>query len=264
MSDRLARTNDKKGPFPFATARGMGRAPLSALWKAALLALTAAALLIPAPARAEIAGWRQGIGYQYLLFGRYPQGARGEEAPILWRVLENRDGILYVMSDRILDVRRIDGDQWNYPGWQESELYAWMNSDMLERAFSAQEREALHRDAELGWLSLPSADDIRNPAFGFPDNKSRFLEGTDYALAQGLYRYSGRRYSPIWTRTPSQKKHAHRSTKSGGAVGFIGVESDDIGLIPVAWITEDRVEISSGTGGLESPYVLTVKGGSGR
>ncbi len=263
MPDRLAHINDRKGLFPFAAFRGRERGPFLAFGKAAFLAL-AAALVLAAPARADIAGWRQGTGYQYLLFGRYPQGAQGEEAPILWRVLENRDGILYVMSDRILDVRRIDGDQWNYPGWQESELYGWMNSDMLERAFSAQEREALHRDAELGWLSLPSAEDIRNPAYGFGDDRSRFFVGSDYAVAQGLYRYSGRSYSPIWTRTPSQKKHAHRSTKSGGKIGFIGVESDDIGLIPVAWIREDRVEIVSGMGSEALPYVLTVKGGENR
>jgi len=228
-------------------------------WAALALAVTAALL----PARAEeIRGYAKDGGYCYVSLGSYPQGALGERSAVVWRVLENREGRLYVMSDRILDVRRIDGDQWNYRGWRSSELYPWLNGDMLEALFSEEERGALHEDAELGRLSLPSAEDLKNPAYGFAGDKSRQLVGTDYALAQGLYHYSGRSYSPVWTRTPSQKKHAHRSTKSGGKIGFIGVESDDIGVIPVAWILEEKVSIVSGEGSAASPFVLKVKEGN--
>lgn len=214
------------------------------------------------PAGAEgIRGYEKERGYQYLSFGRYPQGEEGETEPVLWRVLGNEGGILYAMSEYILDVRRIDGDQWNYKGWAASELYPWLNGEMLETVFDEGERSALHEDEELGFLSLPSVEDIRNPAFGFADDKSRQLIGTPYALkVQGLYRYSSRVYSPIWTRTPSQQKHAHRSTKSGGGLGFIGVESDDLGLIPVIWIKEASVSILSGEGTLDSPYILMPKG----
>ena len=131
---------------------------------------------------------------------------------------------------------------------------------MLQTAFTPSERAALHEDEELGFLSLPSLEDIRNPAYGFSDDRSRQLVGTPYALTQqGLYRYSGRAYSPIWTRTPSQKTHAHRSTKSGGGIGFIGVESDDLGLVPVIWLEEEALRVLSGEGTLGSPFVLAVK-----
>ncbi|NLC32873.1 MAG: hypothetical protein GX781_06205 [Clostridiales bacterium] len=195
-------------------------------------------------------------GYQYFTFGEYPQTASAEKSPIIWRVLEVKEGLVYALSDAILDVRRIDGQQWEYKGWLHSELHDWLNEQMLLQAFSEDERRALHQDAELGFLSLPSVDDIRNPAFGFAGDKDRLFVGTEYALAQGLYRYSSRSYSPIWTRTASQKKHAHRSTKSGGGLGFIGVESDDLGLMPVIWLKEDEVIITSGEGTLGSPYVL--------
>lgn len=222
-----------------------------------LISLT---LILPAGAQG-IRGYEKGSGYQYVSFGLYPQGEGGEQAPILWRVLENEGGLLYAMSEYILDVRRIDGDQWNYKGWADSELYPWLNGQMLETAFDEAERSALHEDEELGFLSLPSVEDIRNAAYGFTSDKSRQLIGTAYALkVQGLYRYSGRAYSPIWTRTPSQQKHAHRSTKSGGGIGFIGVESDDLGLIPVIWIKEDAVSILSGEGTQQSPFILAAKG----
>lgn len=222
-------------------------------------ALACMAVLLPAQAL-ELGGYEKGSGYRYVSFGSYPQGEQGEVLPIVWRVLDSRDGLLYAMSEYILDVRRIDGDQWNYKGWRSSELYPWLNGEMLQTAFTIEERAALHEDEELGFLSLPSLEDIRNPAYGFPDDKSRQLVGTPYALAQrGLYRYSGRAYSPVWTRTPSQKTHAHRSTKSGGGIGFIGVESDDLGLIPVIWLKEEALSVLSGEGTLGSPYVLALK-----
>lgn len=222
-------------------------------------ALACMAVLLPAHAL-ELGGYEKGSGYRYVSFGNYPQGEQGEVLPIVWRVLDSRDGLLYAMSEYILDVRRIDGDQWNYKGWRSSELYPWLNGEMLQTAFTIEERAALHEDEELGFLSLPSLEDIRNPSYGFPDDKSRQLVGTPYALAQrGLYRYSGRAYSPVWTRTSSQKTHAHRSTKSGGGIGFIGVESDDLGLIPVIWLKEEALSVLSGEGTLGSPYVLAVK-----
>lgn len=204
--------------------------------------------------------YQKADGYQYIAFGEYPQTALGEKRPIVWRVLDVKDGLVYALSDAILDVRRIDGQQWVYKGWFDSELYDWLNDQMLMQSFSEEEQKALHSDAELGFLSLPSVDDIRNPAYGFADDKCRLFVGTEYALAQGLYRYSNRSYSPIWTRTASQKSHAHRSTKSGGGVGFIGVESDDLGILPVIWIKADGVGIASGAGTLVSPYVLKPVG----
>ncbi|NLA53252.1 MAG: hypothetical protein GX858_02685, partial [Clostridiales bacterium] len=201
-------------------------------------------LLVSLSAAAEVEGFRpyqKANGYQFIAFGEYPQTAAGEKSKIVWRILDVKDGLVYALSDAILDVRRIDGQQWVYKGWLDSELYAWLNDQMLMQAFSEEEQKALHSDAELGFLSLPSVDDIRNPAYGFANDKSRLFVGTEYALAQGLYRYSSRSYSPIWTRTASQKSHAHRSTKSGGGIGFIGVESDDLGVLPVIWIKADEV-----------------------
>lgn len=222
-------------------------------------ALACMAIMLPAFAQ-DFRGYEKGRGYQYVSFGSYPQGEQGEALPIVWRVLHSKDGLLYAMSEYILDVRRIDGDQWNYKGWRSSELYPWLNGEMLQTAFTPQERAALHEDEELGFLSLPSLEDIRNPAYGFSDDRSRQFVGTPYALTRrGLYRYSGRAYSPVWTRTPSQKTHAHRSTKSGGSIGFIGVESDDLGLVPVIWLEEEALSVLSGEGTLALPFVLAVK-----
>ncbi len=189
-------------------------------------------------------------------FGSYPQGAAGEVLPIRWKVLEVKDNTAYLMSEQILFAARVHGDQRNYPGFAKSELNVLLNGEFLNAAFTESEQSAM-LETELGMVSLPSADDIRNKDYGFKDNGDRckFI-GTAYALNNGLFKYSSRKYSPIWTRTESSKKHANRSTKVDGSVGFIGVESPDLGIMPVIWLKLDRVEARSGSGSLESPVKL--------
>ena len=213
-------------------------------------------------AQGEIQGYTQAQGHQYLLFGSYPQGAQGDTAPIAWRILKVYEGLAYLMSDRILDVRRVSGDQWHYKGWEGSELYAWLNGDFLQGAFSPEEQAALHPDEKLGFVSLPGVEDLQNKGLGFGTDLSRRIAGTAYALEQrGLYSYARRSYSPIWTRTPSQQTHAQRATKINGRIGFIGVESDDLGVCPVIWLKLDAVSVLGGSGSQASPLVLMTNAG---
>lgn len=220
-----------------------------------------AALLIVLPLaavmEAPLQGWAAQRAWQYVQFGRYPQDAGGAVQPIRWRVLDVQDGVAYLLSDQILDVKRIDGDQWNYKGWFHSELHAWLQTEFLDEAFTPEEKKALHEDPELGYVSLPSSDDVQNKAYGFLSAKDRYFYGTPHAFAQGLYRY-GRNdsYSPIFTRTPSNRAHAHRSTKIRGGIGFIGVESDDLGMMPVIWLKMDWVNSLAGAGTLTKPLQL--------
>lgn len=225
---------------------------LFALFLALFLMISA----LPALARVELTGG----GVQFVTFGSYPATATGEKQPILWRVLWAGQGRAYLLSDKILDVKRVDGDQRNYKGWLSSELHAWLQNQFIPAAFSPQEQAALVEEGDLGRVSLPSADDIKNKDFGFTDNKSRFFYGTDYAYAQGLYSYTRLKHSPIFTRTISSKAHAHRSTKVDGAIGFIGVESDDLGLLPVIWVDTTKLQAISGSGAPMDPMVLGVVG----
>lgn len=212
-----------------------------------------------AGAEAPLRGYDRGLGHQYVTFGRYPQAADGAEAPILWKVLEVSEGVAYLMSEYILDVRRVSGDQWHYKGWESSELFAWLNEDFAAAAFSGEERAALREDETLGLVSLPSAKDLQNRDYGLGTDQSRMIDGTPYALEQrGLFKYSGRSYSPIWMRTPSQQRHAQRATKSGGKMGFIGVESDDLGVCPVVWLKLDQVTADGGPGTREAPMALSA------
>ena len=219
-----------------------------------ILCLCLMAVSLPVMARVQLQGYSG--GYQYVTFGSYPQTAQGEKRPILWRVLWAGPGRAYLLSDRILDVKRIDGDQWQYQGWPSSELNAWLQTAFIDTAFTEKEQAALAEEEGLGRASLPSSDDLKNQDFGFASDRSRYFYGTDYAFSQGLYSYTRGKHSPVFTRRISGRAHAHRATKVDGSIGFIGVESDDLGLLPVIWLDVDKVQALSGSGLEHDPLVL--------
>ncbi|HHU03044.1 MAG: hypothetical protein ACOX54_10360 [Christensenellales bacterium] len=227
-------------------------------WRRRFVSILLVSLLLASGALAQVAGYNDNFGYNYLYFGSYPQGANGEVAPIIWRVLGVEDNVAYLMSEYLLFAARIHGDQRNYPGFEKSELNGRLNSEFFDAAFTDEDKGAMVSNEELGYVSLPSVDDLRNKAFGFKKKSDYFFVGTPYALNNGLFRYSSKKYSPLWTRTRSSKSHANRSTKVDGAIGFIGVESDDLGITPVIWLDLSKVEVVSGAGTLDAPFTLNI------
>ena len=202
--------------------------------------------------------WNKDQGASYVAFGRYPHLADGTEAPIVWRVLETVDGVVYLMSEYILDVSKLHHDAERYPGWDKADLNAWLQTDFVEKAFDEGEAAALSETAE-GIVSLPSSDDLKNKAFGLGTDLTRRTIGTPWADAQGLFFYRHKKHSPYWTRTPSDRPHAHRTIKLEGNLGYLGVTNSDMGIRPVIWLQADMVEVSGGSGTLADPYVLVVR-----
>lgn len=228
-------------------------------WKTALI-FTLALLALWAPVQGEmpLSGWQENQAYQYVLFGAYPQGENGERQPVLWRVLRVEEGAACLLSHWILDVRRVHGDQRRYAGFADSELNQWLQDSFLLEAFEPQEREVLREDPQLGRVTLPSVEDLRDERAGFVNNKSRYFYGTPYADSQGLFVYMRTGHSPVYTRTPSQRRHAQRATKTDGTIGYIGVESGDLGVVPLIWLETQRVSVTGGTGSVEDPFLLTL------
>lgn len=212
--------------------------------------------------------WNKEQGYCYVSFGEYPFEENGTKKPIAWRVLSLEENKIYAFSEYILDVKKLHESWKEYSkfkddeAWLRSDCYKWLNESFINEAFSKEEISCLNPDA-AGSVSLISSDDFKNKAFGFETKKSRFSYGTPYSYKQGpagLYVYSKSKSSPIWTRTRSKQKHAQRTTKVDGSIGYAAVSWKDIGVRPVIWILMDKVEILGGNGSLESPYVLRPLG----
>lgn len=220
----------------------------------AMLILTA----LPALA-AEIRGYEKASGYQYVTFGQYPTTASGGIEPILWRVMKIDDGAAFLLTEYIVDVRKLHSEIKTYKGWEQSDMYAFLNGEFKDKAFSAEEQSALVNRTEDGALvTLVSGDDYKDTSIGFGTNKSRMCESTAYAKEQGLYIYSkGRKYSPWWSRTRStDNPDQQRRIMDEGATGRIAVTAKDLGVRPMVYIDLSQVEIMGGSGSMSDPYQL--------
>ncbi|WP_150266110.1 DUF6273 domain-containing protein [Paenibacillus tepidiphilus] len=83
----------------------------------------------------------------FFTFGMYPQTTDGQEQAILWRVLEQSDRGLLVLSEDILDCRRFHGQsaelKWRDSteiSWQDCDLRAWLNDEFYNTAFHEAEK----------------------------------------------------------------------------------------------------------------------------
>ena len=107
--------------------------------KKGLVCLLALLLLFTCAAAEDIHGYnkKQG-GYSYVHFGTFPEDAQGNEAPILWRVLEVKENEAYLLAEYIIDVHYVHLDTKAYYDmkWEESDLYAYLQSDFMNRAFT--------------------------------------------------------------------------------------------------------------------------------
>lgn len=247
------------------------------------------AMMCLTPAIAEeteptLRGWDKKDGYVYLTLGTFPQTAEGERLPILWRVLSVEDGSqpgsgrALILSEYVLEARRIHGDykeyankptNKKYPGFNgdftQTEMSKYLCGEFASANFAEGELAIVAEDETLGMFFLLSSDDLKNKEYGFTSNESRKAWGTEYALNNGLFKYMANRgkHSPYWTRTQSTSNiKAARCTKSQGELGYMTVDREDEGMRPACWLRMEQIRIDSGSGTKEDPYVLCPVPGS--
>lgn len=230
-------------------------------------------LCTAATAETAIRGWDKDGGYVYLTLGTFLQTKEGERLPILWRVLSAEDGRAYLLSEYVLEARRIHGDYKEFankptakknPGFDgdfaQTEMAQYLNGDFAAN-FTDGERGVLTPDETYGLFFLPSADVLKNKAWGFVNNESRKAWGTDYAKENGLFVYRAVRgsHSPYWAYTQSTSNaQGARCIKSQGEIGYINVITEDEGMRPACWLDLTKAAILSGEGTKEAPFVLDI------
>lgn len=237
--------------------------------------LLALLLLVPsAMAEDTLRSYDKGQGYVYLTLGTFPQTAEGGVEPILWRVLQAEDGRAYILSEYVLEARRIHGDYNEYankpnakknPGFDgdftQTEMAQYLNGDFTAN-FTAAELALLSPDETLGMFTLLSSDELKDKNLGFSKDNDRKAWGTEYATTHGLFVYGSSRgnHSPYWSRTQSStNRQGARCIKSKGELGYINVITLDEGMRPACWLDMEKVVIASGEGTMESPFVLLTE-----
>ena len=182
-----------------------------------------------------------------LYFGTYQQSSDGSGGyntdPIKWRVLENADGQLFLLSDQNLDVFQYHTD-WESVTWEKSTMRSWLNGygssentggdsgidytgdNFIGAAFSEKEQAAI-ADTEVvnddnpnygteggnnttDKIFLLSIAEATNGSY-FADNSSRISTNTAYVASGGKIGSSGMNGVGAadywWLRSPGGRDH---------------------------------------------------------
>ncbi|NLB38091.1 MAG: hypothetical protein GX810_02425, partial [Clostridiales bacterium] len=222
------------------------------------LALLVSMAFPTAGAENPLRGYDAKAGYSYALFGQYPQGAGGEVAPILWRVLKAEGGKAVLLSDKVLDAEPVQEDAAGFSGWETSGLRAWLNESFVGAAFDATQLAAVVIDDQGDRATLPDAELLKDETQGFSRDADRIAAATAYAQAQGVKRYNAKE-AAYWMRTRStDNPFAQRVVISGGRSGVLNVASPDIGVRPMVLLSLDVLVTTAGTGTLQDPWQLSA------
>ena len=185
-------------------------------------------------------------------FGRYEQDNNynnGSEA-ILWRVIDIQNGRALLLS-----VYGLETMAYHYQSqpitWENCSLRAYLNSNFLNGAFSAQERQFIAQsyiannsssaygtyggNATYDYIFLLSIDEIR---YYFPSEGARKMQPTNLARAHGAYGTADVNCAWWWLRSPGQATNCASSINSIGVLLNTGpVVSDTTGAIrPAMWV----------------------------
>ena len=241
-----------------------------------LLAFLAALLLmLPCAALADspLRGYVKGEGYQYVSLGAYPYEADGTVAPVLWRVLETKDGQALLLTEYVIDVsqvifetdekvikkqtyRRIDS-------YAESDLYTHLNTTVLDTLLGDDPlRGALLEEEGGGRLFILTDEQFLRTDYGFVntrwnEQKSRQAVATPYALSRGLYRDRSTGTSPYWVATIRSKDGVKLALVGyNGHLSWGAYTRTNVGLRLSVRLDMAQLRISGGAGTKEDPFLL--------
>ncbi|MCB9452205.1 MAG: hypothetical protein H6672_12250 [Anaerolineaceae bacterium] len=193
--------------------------------------------------------WNVKLG-EIITFGVYPQTVDSlDRTPIQWRVLQNSDSVLFILSEYILDCKRYHGELTDIT-WRDCDLRKWLNAEFYDTVLSATERklvEVTHctdngegspdTEDRVFLLSIDEIQAFTDPEDGSDTRIRRRTVGTDFAKVKkpdgcSLYVYDKgvekdyvvengekRGCSWWWTRSQLQTEHPSRAT-------FIGARSN--------------------------------------
>ncbi len=234
-----------------------------------------------------IRGYDKEDKWQYVTFGEYPYEEDGTVRSVLWRVLGVEDGAALILSEYVLDLQQViycdnENDAVKTRNFRrltdfiQSDLYTWMNSEMLDTMFGAEEQAAL-KDTYYGKIYPLTTEQYTTTAYGFPAalfgvQKIRQAYATPYATTLELFPGSKKWSHPKKLYVdPSYHSSPHwviafkSATENGIMLQLCGYDGHlsygvytrrDVGVRPAVTVLLDQVTIAGGSGLKDDPYIL--------
>ena len=191
-------------------------------------------------------------GYNTVEFGSYYTNTLLSKGPIRWRVLEVRDKIALLITDRCIDCMPYSKNDDDVT-WSQSEIRKWLNKDFLNTAFAPGQRAGIVPvnntnpanplyETRGGIITqdhifLLSIDEMYKY---FEDDKDRSAKPTGYARGKGLFvSHNGKSW--WWLRSSGNAQNYAADVDYGGDVDYYGsaVQSSNNGIRPAMWVKLD-------------------------
>ena len=229
-----------------------------------------------------------------IYFGTYQQSSDGNSGynidPIKWRVLENANGQLFLLSDQNLDVFQYHTDKESVT-WESSTMRSWLNgygvseniggdsgtdytSDhFIGTAFSEKEQKAIAETEVVNddnpthgteggndttdQIFLLSIEEVQNADYGFANDSSRIATNTAYVAGGGKiggYVNGVGKADYWWLRSPGKYDDlAADVTHKGGVFSYgLNVYGENLAVRPAFNLDLNSVLFTSAAEGGKS------------
>lgn len=202
-------------------------------------------------------------GYIYMNFGSYPYTADGQVMPCLWRVLETENGYAFLLNEYVVEMSTFHHVKTDQPSWKDYDIFGFINGEMINTMFTAEEQSLLRPSEELGKLFILDNLEFMKLSYGFkhvltdPLPERKCLP-TPYAIKQGAYVHKNR-MTTYWSRSC-------RHTAAGGYEHIVGYDGHismsgflrSCGIRPACRVDMTRLTGVSGSGTKDDPYCFST------
>lgn len=222
----------------------------------------------------NITGGQGGNSEGGIWFGKYNQSSDGnngfKEEPIKWRVLENEDGLLFLLSDKNLDVMKYH-ESFIDMTWENCSMREWLNNNdnesdgFIKNAFGIKEQASItatevqnENNSEFSTqggnnttdkIFLLSNNEAKNTNYGFSNSNTysdtRKSTDTDYAISRGLQNNTNL-HAYWWTRSPGKDQNLACQVNTDGTIDNTGARLDrNYGVRPALNVDLEAVLFTS-------------------
>ena len=180
-------------------------------------------------------------------FGEYFTESKSNKDPLLWQVLDVKDGSALIITTSCIDAACFDSRTMAVT-WRQSELRKWLNTGFAEAAFGGRlsyiRETSCHTDANAVYHTLGGTD-VKDRVFllsleeakaYFPDNGSRTAQVVPAAREKGLFVFDNG-CAWWWLRSTGNNKNYAANVDYGGDIDFYGSDATALcGVRPAMWV----------------------------